>query len=34
MLKSGKLLEIISKYGYGREELPTEADTAEKLCKA
>jgi polar amino acid transport system substrate-binding protein len=34
MLKSGKLLEIVSKYGYGREELPTEADTAEKLCKA
>jgi polar amino acid transport system substrate-binding protein len=34
MLKSGKLLEIISKYGYGKEELPTDADTAEKLCKA
>jgi polar amino acid transport system substrate-binding protein len=34
MLKSGKLLEIISKYGYGKDELPTEADTAEKLCKA
>jgi polar amino acid transport system substrate-binding protein len=34
MLASGKLLQIISKYGYGKDELPTEADTAEALCKA
>jgi polar amino acid transport system substrate-binding protein len=34
MLASGKLLEIISKYGYGKDELPTPADTAEILCKA
>jgi polar amino acid transport system substrate-binding protein len=34
MLASAKLLEIISKYGYGKEELPTPADTAERLCKA
>jgi polar amino acid transport system substrate-binding protein len=34
MLASGKLLEIIAKYGYGQEELPTPKDTAERLCKA
>lgn len=34
MLASGKLLEIISKYGYGQDELPTADDTAERLCKA
>lgn len=34
MLASGKLLEIISKYGYGQDELPTANDTAERLCKA
>jgi polar amino acid transport system substrate-binding protein len=34
MLASGKLLEIIAKYGYGKEELPTPKDTAERLCKA
>ncbi|CAN5517041.1 ectoine/hydroxyectoine ABC transporter substrate-binding protein EhuB [soil metagenome] len=34
MLASGKLLEIVSKYGYGQDELPTPADTAERLCKA
>jgi len=34
MLASGKLLEIISKYGYGKDELPTAKDTAERLCKA
>ena len=34
MLTSGKLLEIIAKYGYGKDELPTPNDTAEKLCKA
>lgn len=34
MLSSGKLLEIISKYGYGQEELPTANDTADRLCKA
>jgi len=25
MVKSGKLLEIVSKYGYGKDELPTDA---------
>ncbi|MGE0213261.1 MAG: ectoine/hydroxyectoine ABC transporter substrate-binding protein EhuB [Parvibaculaceae bacterium] len=34
MLASGKLLEIVSKYGYGKDELPTPEDTAERLCKA
>ncbi|WP_137389356.1 ectoine/hydroxyectoine ABC transporter substrate-binding protein EhuB [Rhodoligotrophos defluvii] len=34
MLASGKLLEIIAKYGYGKDELPTAEDTAERLCKA
>lgn len=34
MIASGKLLEIISKYGYGKDELPTAKDTAERLCKA
>jgi len=34
MLASGKLLEIISKYGYGSDELPTANDTAERLCQA
>jgi polar amino acid transport system substrate-binding protein len=34
MLTSGKLLEIIAKYGYGQDELPTPKDTAERLCKA
>lgn len=34
MLASGKLLEIISKYGYGKDELPTPEDTAARLCKA
>ena len=34
MRNNGKLLEIVSKYGYGKDELPTEADTAEMLCKA
>ncbi|HEV3177425.1 MAG TPA: ectoine/hydroxyectoine ABC transporter substrate-binding protein EhuB [Stellaceae bacterium] len=34
MLTSGKLLEIIAKYGYGQGELPTPKDTAERLCKA
>jgi polar amino acid transport system substrate-binding protein len=34
MLASGRLLEIISVYGYGKDELPTEADTAEALCRA
>src|SRR5262249_1507145 len=34
MLASGKLLEIIAKYGYGKDELPTSNDTAERLCKA
>lgn len=34
MLASGRLLEIISKYGYGQDELPTAQDTAELLCKA
>ena len=34
MLASGKLLEIIAKYGYGQDELPTANDTAERLCKA
>ncbi|HXP74142.1 MAG TPA: ectoine/hydroxyectoine ABC transporter substrate-binding protein EhuB [Stellaceae bacterium] len=34
MLTSGKLLEIIAKYGYGQDELPTANDTAERLCKA
>lgn len=34
MLASGKLLEIISNYGYGQDELPMATDTAERLCKA
>jgi polar amino acid transport system substrate-binding protein len=34
MLSSGKLLEIVARYGYGRDELPTANDTAERLCKA
>jgi hypothetical protein len=34
MLASGRLLEIISRYGYGPDELPTKDDTAERLCKA
>lgn len=34
MLASGRLLEIISKYGYGKDELPLPTDIAEKLCKA
>lgn len=34
MLASGQLLEIISRYGYGPDELPTKDDTAERLCKA
>ena len=34
MLASGRLLEIISAYGYGKDELPTPEDTAEVLCKA
>lgn len=34
MLASGQLLEIISKYGYGPDELPTPEDTAERLCSA
>ncbi len=34
MLESGRLLEIISKYGYGKDELPAKGDTAEALCKA
>ena len=33
MLASGKLLEIIAKYGYGKDELPTPDDTAARLCK-
>jgi polar amino acid transport system substrate-binding protein len=34
MLASGKLLKLISAYGYGKDELPTAKDTAERLCKA
>jgi polar amino acid transport system substrate-binding protein len=34
MLASGKLLEIVSKYGHGKDELPLPEDTAEALCKA
>lgn len=34
MLASGRLLQIISKYGYGADELPTKDDTADRLCKA
>jgi polar amino acid transport system substrate-binding protein len=34
MLASGKLAEIIGKYGYSKDELPLPTDTAEKLCKA
>jgi polar amino acid transport system substrate-binding protein len=34
MLASGRLLEIISKYGYGKDELPTPEDTAARLCAA
>jgi len=34
MMASGKMLEIIAKYGYGKDELPTPNDTAERLCKA
>jgi polar amino acid transport system substrate-binding protein len=34
MLASGKLLEIDTKYGYGKDEIPTADVTAEKLCKA
>ena len=32
MLESGELLEIISAYGYGEDELPTPGKTAEDLC--
>ncbi len=34
MLASGKLAEIIGKYGYSKDELPLPTDTAEVLCKA
>ena len=34
MLASGQLLEIIGRYGYGKDELPTAENTAERLCKA
>ncbi len=34
LLKSGKLLEIISQYGYGKDELPDGVKTAEQICKA
>jgi polar amino acid transport system substrate-binding protein len=34
MLASGKLAEIIGKYGYSKDELPLPTDTAEALCKA
>ena len=34
LLSSGKLLEIISQYGYGKEELPDGVKTAEQICKA
>ena len=34
MLASGRLLEIISAYGYGPDELPTAEDTEARLCKA
>ena len=32
MVESGELLEIISAYGYGEDELPTPGKTAEDLC--
>lgn len=32
LIESGELLEIISKYGYGEDELPTPGVTAESLC--
>jgi polar amino acid transport system substrate-binding protein len=34
LLSSGKLLEIISQYGYGKGELPDGVKTAEQICKA
>lgn len=34
LLKSGKLLEIISQYGYGKDELPDGVKTADEICKA
>ncbi len=34
LISSGKLLEIISAYGYGKEELPDGVKTAEQICKA
>ncbi|ESY12738.1 MULTISPECIES: ectoine/hydroxyectoine ABC transporter substrate-binding protein EhuB [unclassified Mesorhizobium] len=34
LLSSGKLLEIISSYGYGKAELPDGVKTAEQICKA
>lgn len=34
MLESGRLGEIVGKYGYGPDELPRPEDTAERLCQA
>lgn len=34
ILSSGELLNIISQYGYGKDELPDGAKTAEEICKA
>lgn len=34
LLESGELLEIISAYGYGEDELPTPGLTAEEICAA
>ncbi|TIV92966.1 MAG: transporter substrate-binding domain-containing protein [Mesorhizobium sp.] len=34
LLSSGKLLNIISQYGYGKDELPDGVKTAEQICKA
>ncbi|MER8849928.1 ectoine/hydroxyectoine ABC transporter substrate-binding protein EhuB [Mesorhizobium australicum] len=33
LLSSGKLLEIVSRYGFGKDELPDGVKTAEQLCK-
>jgi polar amino acid transport system substrate-binding protein len=32
LIESGEMLEIISQYGYGEDELPTPGVTAESLC--
>jgi polar amino acid transport system substrate-binding protein len=32
LISSGEMLEIISRYGYGEDELPTPGVTAESLC--